>query len=156
MVGAPGSLRGIQAPVDSTANIAIRNGILRSWNVAIDLSVSDYNHLSGLRIVANSGGGIRSRLATTITNCIVSSTFAPGIVVQDNAVITGCTLQSNGGIGLSTGLDVDSFPSVITHNTARANVTNNYKVVGENFLGTIINTTAGMNAAPNNYGNLSF
>ena len=106
---------------------------------------------------SNNFDGIRVISASRITDNKCYSNGPGGFLGAGIHVIQNdCTIENNIVAFNDYGLDVDSFPSAITHNTARANITNNYEVAAGNFLGTITNTTASMNAAPNTYGNLSF
>jgi hypothetical protein len=156
------------AVLDCTAYSNSGYGILAN-NVSATVSGCTVykNNQSGISIGAgvvtrcestsNNFDGIRVISACRITENKCFSNGPAGFQGAGIHVIQNdCTIENNIVAYNDYGLDVDSFPSAITHNTARANVTNNYEVAGGNFLGTIINTTASMNAAPNNYGNLSF
>ena len=154
--------------LDCTSYDNAANGILGP-NVGVTVS--------GCTVYKNGDNGI-SIGAGTVTRCDSSDNNSDGIRVVSAGRITDNKCFSNGpgsslGAGIHViqtdciiennlvgfndyGLDVDSFPNVIIHNSARANVTNNYEVAAGNMLGTIITTTANMNAAANTYANLAF
>ena len=73
-----------------------------------------------------------------------------------HVVQSDCTIDNNSVAFNDIGIAVDSSPTVVTRNSARANSSGNYSVVAGNMLGTILNSVSAMNAATNNYGNLSF
>jgi hypothetical protein len=98
----------------------------------------------------NNFDGIRVVSACRITDNKCYSNGPGGFLGAGIHVIQNdCTIENNIVAFNDYGFDVDSFPSVIIHNSARANGTNNYEVSGRNFLGAIITATANMNAATN-------
>jgi parallel beta-helix repeat protein len=75
-----------------------------------------------------------------------------------HVVQSECTVDNNSVAFNDIGIAVDSSPNVITRNSARFNggAPTNYSVIAGNMLGTIHTSVSAMNAATNNYGNLSF
>jgi hypothetical protein len=118
----------------------------------------------------NLSGGITGATYVTVRDCAVIGNPNDGIAVSLSCHIVGNTSSLNDGAGVSFaglcrvernhllsnryGLQTTGTGSVIVKNSASGNVNDNYDIAAGNFLGTIVNTPAAMNAATNDLVNI--
>jgi hypothetical protein len=91
LLGAPGSFHGITAP-SAPKNLAIRNGTVTGWGLAgINLGNASSSQFEGLRVRANSFGGVTAGMTCLVRGCSVENNFnVPGISVADSSVVENC------------------------------------------------------------------
>jgi parallel beta-helix repeat protein len=126
---------------------------------------------------ANNDVGIDAGSASIVKSCSAHNNSSHGIEVNDDCIVEGNSSRSNGfnGVGAGIyvagddnriegnllhyndyGLDVDGMRNIIVRNNARGNGANFAQVGGGNILGTVVGSTATMNASENDLINLSF
>jgi Right handed beta helix region len=139
--GTPATITGCTVYSNDAHGIAIGAGVISRCDVSA-------NGLDGIRVI----GSCR------ITENKCDSNGTASVSGRGIHVITSnCTIQNNSMTSNDTGLFVEGAPNVITGNSARANLSGgNYSILAGNMTGTILTSVAAMNAAANNYGNLSF
>jgi hypothetical protein len=103
----------------------------------------------------NTNDGIRVLGSCRITDNRCDSNGNGTIGRGIHVVQSDCTIENNSVGFNSIGIAVDSSPSVVIHNSSRANATP-YSVVAGNMLGTIVNSVSAMNASTNPYINLAY
>lgn len=130
-------------------------------NTADGFVVSSASVVSNCSAYSNTGDGIRAAsTSVTISGCTASFNSADGIEVPGNCHIINNICDSNGvgagtGMGIKAtgtdsriegnslmrndiGLDVQLSGNFIVRNTAAANGTDNYQIIANNKVGTIV------------------
>ena len=153
-------------------------GCTASSNTGDGFNVSNGSTITGCTARSNTGDGIDLGSHCTVTRCTSSSNTLNGIRIGSNSRVTDNTCDDNGvGVGLFSGIftlgdhnriegnnvtnndfgiGVGGVGHLIVRNYAGSN-TNNYSLPGSgSFIGTIVATEAGMNAAENALINISF
>lgn len=116
ITGIAGALDGISA--SGRSNIAIRNGMIKSWpGEGIDLASSNQTRIEGIISTSNTSDGIRANNRTLIKDCISFANFGAGISAGSVVNVSGCLCFSNALAGIT----VNSVVSTITNCNVRSN-----------------------------------
>src|SRR5262245_29676419 len=113
LVGVGGSLDGVNAETAGTANVAIRNGVIRGWG---GLGISAFNSsrvkVEDIRVDSNGGEGLRIGGRGIVRDTIASGNGSWGIDPGPGSVIDGC-IAGNNVVGIVSGTG-----SVVANSTA--------------------------------------
>ena len=153
-------------------------GCTAKSNTGDGFRVSNGSMVTGCTASGNVGDGIDVGSHCTVTRCTSSSNTLNGIRIGSNSRVTDNTCDDNGvGVGLFSGIftlgdhnriegnnvtnndfgiGVGGTGHLIVRNYAGSNTTNYSLPVSGSFIGTIVSTSAGMNAAENALINISF
>ena len=98
--GTGGSMSGI-AVAPGLANICIRNGTVRRWNLdGVNISSAKNCLLQDLRVSGNFRDGLVLGDASVVSRCVASSNTGNGIVGGESCSIIGCVVFSNNANGI--------------------------------------------------------
>lgn len=102
LIGVAGTLDGVATPL-TRLNITVRNGTVRSWSGdGVELEAVDGGRVEAVLASANTGGGIRTGVAFTITNCSSHANTGLGIATDFGSTISHCSAYNNGLSGITT------------------------------------------------------
>ena len=107
LVGTPGSLDGVSVTGVGVANIAVRNGSLRSWG-GEGVDTGFVNALSctveNIRASFNGGVGVSVGSGSTISGCTAHNNSSAGLGGGSGSIISGCASRDNLGHGIYIGI----------------------------------------------------
>ncbi len=104
IAGVAGSLDGISATVAGLSNIAITNGLVRSFaGDGVDLVNASGVRVSDLTASGNTGEGIATGDNAVATRCVGRSNGVSGVRVANGSTITDCSASGNSNRGFLTG-----------------------------------------------------
>jgi len=148
-------------------------------NISSGFSADSGSTVTNCSAFDNNANGITVGTGVTVADCTARTNTLDGIACSDAGVIRGntCSTNGNGGNGAgihATGndnriegntviqtdfgilLDASVNGNLVVRNHASGNTTNYSNPASGNFIGTLISTSATMNAATNSLVNISF
>ncbi len=87
-------------------NIEIKSGVIAGWaEDGIDAVFGQNCRFENLRLLGNTGNGLRARDSAVITGCTAQENGGIGISTSAGCSVSNCTARSNTGAGISAGGD---------------------------------------------------
>ena len=129
--------------LSATQNTTVRNGTITGWTGGIVSAAGSGHILEKLNVRFNAGIGISFQVSTLcqVRDCAVHFCGSHGIVVADNAVVTGNIVKINTG----TGIRVEGVNAEIRDNTVHGNTS-----IGIHVLASSSRSSVEANSIKNN------
>jgi parallel beta-helix repeat protein len=163
--------------LSNTSTLATSAGITTSTGCSV-LNCTSANNASTAALTPTTGMGFGLGAGSMIRGCVAWANKGNGIRISASSIARDNQCDSNGnGPGIGAGIQASSTDNriegnnvtnndrgihiiapgnLIIANSASGNTIDNYDTVAGNMLGTIVSTSAALNAAPNSAVNISF
>jgi len=114
------------------------------------------SHITNSNAVGNGLDGIFIGASCLVKNCNAQGNGLSGVGAGIHASNSDNRIEGNNVLSNDNGIDCDASGNVVIGNSASGNTDDYGQVLAGNHLGTVVTTPAAMNAATNNFVNVSY